>query len=346
MPLHSPVAVLFVAALAALPQPAGAQATKQEPPTPAAQQPFPELVERWLTTDQSDRDELDKTVLAILKEQKAGIAWLGQQLTSAAAKPPDARSKSIQTLTSHAVLEVLRRTRATDIVFVGQYDTLAPLQPFAGELLFTWLLATPDWYPHTHRIRLVAPLRDLQKQPPDEDRLEAVERLAANAEEPENLRRATAAMLWQWGHKQHGQRIVGALTAEAAEGDAEDRVQATLELADFHVLLREYKQAANAHRSAQTLAKGAGVTLRPIAWYAAACVHALLGDVERGIAALEECAKLQDTPDLDPSLRMAKTMFDSDPELAALRKHPRWNELVQRACAHAPEKVETGRTGR
>src|SRR6185369_5211622 len=114
-------------------------------------------------------------------------------------------------------------------------------------------------------------------------------------------RRALAALLWQWGTKQPAQRLVAALVTATGEGDAEDRVQTTLELADFQCQLREYKQAATAHRSAQTLAKTAGVTLKPVAWYAAACVHALLGDTERGLAALEQCVDMLASPNLDSS---------------------------------------------
>jgi hypothetical protein len=301
----------------------------------APQEPaFVATVEQWLAGDQVDRGALDKTVAALLKDPKAGIAWLGTQIPAAQAKPAVPRSKGILSLVTHTTLAQLERTRATNIVFVGQYDTLAPLQPVVGELLFDWLVNTPDWYPSTHRVHLVAPLRDLIRTTPGPERIEAIEQIANDEQEPEPLRRATAAMAWQWGSKAAAQKVIAKLNAATTEGDAEDRVQATLELADFHVLLREYKQAANAHRTAQKLAEDAKVTLRPIAWYAAACVHALLGDVERGIAAIETCAKLQASTDLDPSLRMTRAMFDRDPELAALRGHARWRELVELACKH------------
>ncbi|MFY9346076.1 MAG: hypothetical protein WAT39_26535 [Planctomycetota bacterium] len=293
--------------------------------------------ERWLATDQTAREQLDATVLYLLKEPKLGIAWLAAQLPAAQQQPTTPRSKGVHGLLTHLALEYLRRQRASGITFVGQYDGLLPLQPVVGELLFGWLLATPDWYPHTHRIHLVAPLRDLNAKPPATERVDAIVQIVDNERiEPENLRRGLAALLWQWGTKQYAQAIVARLVATTGEGDGEDRVQTTLELADFHTQLREYKQAAAAHRSAQTLAKSAGVRLRPIAWYSAACVHSLLGDVDRGIAALAACADLLASPDLDESLRLPRAMFDTDPELANLRPHPRWSELVQRACARAP----------
>lgn len=300
--------------------------------------------ERWLASDQTDREQLDATVAYLLKDPTSGVEWLAAQLVATSKAPAEPRAKGVHGLVSHFALGFMQRQRATGITFVGQYDLLLPLQPAIGELLFTWLLETPDWYPHTHRIHLVAPLRDLQPKLPSTDRVDAIVQVVENARiEPENLRRGLAALLWQWGIKRYATQMVEQMVAATGDGDAEERVQTTLDLADFHCQLREYKQAAMAHRSAQVLAKGAGVKLRPAAWYAAACVHALLGDVERGIAALEECANRQGTPDLDDSLRLPRSMFDTDPELKALRTHPRWPELVQRACAHEPAEARPRR---
>jgi hypothetical protein len=224
---------------------------------------------------------------------------------------------------------------------------LTPLQPVVGDFLFGLLLETPEWYPLTHRIHLVPALRDLQPRPPAEERVYPITRIVEDARfEPEDLRRGLAAMLWQWGQKQYAQPIIQALTAATTEGDAEDRVQTTLELADFYASLRQYKQAATAHRSAQTLAKTANVGLRPLAFYSAACVHALLGDVERGLAALDECTNQLASPHLDSSLRLARSMFDNDPELANLRAHARWPELMRRAFPSATKETKDQPSGR
>ena len=201
------------------------------------------------------------------------------------------------------------------------------------------LMAPPDWFPHNHRVQLIRPLRDLQPKAPPASRLDAAIRLAEDdAIEPENLRRAVAALLWQWGTKRHAQAIVDKLVVASGEGDPEDRVQSTLELADYLCLLREYKQSANAHRAAQALAKGALVRLKPLAWYAAACVHALLGDVDRGLVALDTCADLLASPDLDSSLRLPRAMFDTDPELALLRRDARFATILQKAFAVSAER--------
>ena len=204
--------------------------------------------------------------------------------------------------------------------------------------LFDLLLDTPDWYPFTFRVRLVAPLRDLQLRLPASDRVDGIVELIKDKREPVGLRNALAAMLHQWGNKKYALRITNRLVAATAEGDAEDRVQVMLELADYRNLLRDYEGAARVHRTAQALAKTANVTLLPIAWYASACVHSLQGDVERGIEALERCVQMHESQHLDKSLRLERKLFERDPEIALLRKDARFADLVRRAFGEKPPK--------
>jgi hypothetical protein len=319
-PRSAAAVAVALAALAAAPR-APAQ-TRAEKIAAAA--------ERWFASEQSDRAQLDALVELVVAEPKDGIAWLGAELAAVRATPTVPRAKAVRGLVTHVALEVMRRQRATGITFQGQYAGLQPLQPEVGEFLFELLLATPDWFPTTHRIHVVPALRDLQANRPDAARVEGIVRIVENdAIEPESLRRALAALLWQWGDKKHAQDFVQALVKATGEGDGSERVLSTLELADYYTALREYKQAAGAHRAAQVLASRSGVTLKPVSWYAAACVFALQGDTEHGIAAIEECVRQLASPHLDSSLRLPRTMFDSDPELANLRAHARWNELMR-----------------
>ena len=298
--------------------------------------------EQWLASDQVDTRLLDAAVLACRKAPKLAVDWLEPQLARTLKEPATPRSKGVQALCTQFAIDYVNEQRATYLVYVGQYDLLLRLQPYVGDLFFELLLATPQWYPLTFRWQLVGPLRDLQVRPPSAERLDGIVKIVEDLDEPEELRRALAAALWQWGTRQYAEAVLQKLKDDIASGDSEDRVNSTLSLADFQVLLRDYKQAANAHRSAQVLAKQNRVPLRPVAWYAAACVHALLGDVERGFAALDECTRQLASKDLDESLRLQLSMFADDPELALLRKDARFAEMVARVVPPEQKRVDKG----
>lgn len=323
--------------------PWSAVARAQTPAIPSAPPDPTAAAAAWLATDQTDRAARDAAVLALLRQPEVGARWLANELRLATEQPDEPRSKGAVGLHAQFVLGYLQKQRETDMTFVGQYDLLAQLEPRTGELLFRLLLETPDWYPLTFRIHLVAPLRDLHRKAPAGDRVDAMLQLVDDANEPENLRRAAAAALWQWNVKDPAKRIVAGLQQAIAECDAEERVQSTLLLADYWCLLREYKLSASAHRSAQALAKSTNSKLLPIHWYSAGCVHALLGEVDLGLAALEECARLLAAPELDASLRLPRSLFELDPELKSLRGDPRFAALVGKAFASRDTSAGTGR---
>jgi len=307
--------------------------TAQSPEDQKAEQlaKIKQAAEKWLATDQTSEAMMAKTVFTVLDDPKVGLAWLGKQLPAIDKAPNTPRSKGLRTLCTQATLEFLRRTGKADMVFVGQYNDLLLVQPFASEFLFQLLLETPDWYPFTFRVRLVPAVRDLQLRLPAVERVDGIVQLIKNEQESEGLRNALAAMMAQWGRPEHADAVIKRLRAATMEGDGEDRVDATLVLADYYNLLRDYKNAARAHRTAQALAKGANVELRPIAWYSAACVHALHGNVERGLEALERCARMHASPDLDRSVRLERSLFEKDPEIALLREDKRFAVLLKLA---------------
>ena len=313
----------------------GAVAWAQTPPpvpAPPGIEAAIEAAERWLADTNGKHEPREELVAALAVDHAAAFAWLKGLLPAAAIEPGLARSRRVHALVTMVALDHVAHRRATDMAFVGQYDLLVQLQPFVGECFFDLLLDTPAWFAFTRRIHLVAPLRDLQPLAPRAERLDAVIQLVENVQvEPEELRHALAAALWQWGTKQYAQAVVAGLQQAISDGDAEERVRTTLLLADYYNLLREYRQAASTHRAAQALAKSTKVPLAPVAWYAAACVHALAGDREHGLQAIERCADLLASPDLDASLRVARKSFDDDPELASLRKDPRFAAAMTRA---------------
>ena len=324
------------------PQPAPAKQAPaaQDPAAPARAPQGPSISDAfaaWFAAGAAA--DANKPLLAALAAAPVdGLRWLSAAHTGAGAADDSARRKAIEQAERDFALAFLKLQRATNITYRGQYEPLAMLQPRVGEFFFTLLLEPPDWFPTTQRIELVPALRDLQPRIPAAARVDGVVRIAEDERsEPEPLRHALAALLWQWDLKEPGQRALARLTAETADGAAEDRLAALLALADFHNQLREHKAAAATYRAAMVLAKASKLALKPLAWYSAACVHALAGDVERGLAAVEQCAALLASPDLDSSLRLQRAMFDTDPELAALRGDPRFAAALQRAFPPAAQ---------
>lgn len=308
---------------------------------PAHRQGAAAAIERWLASTHDSSDLMAATV-AIVCDAEDGLIVLGALQDRLADAPSGPRSKGLRSLLVKVALERLRRTHESDMTFVGQYCGLRPLQPWLDPFLFGLLLDTPEWYPLTFRARLVPAIRDLCPKLPSADRVEAIFALVADEREPVALRRGLAALLWRWGKKSSAQRFVRELQMATTEGDGEDRVHATLQLADYFNTLQDYRRAASAHRAAQALARGAGVELLPVAYYSAACVHALLGDKERGIEALKRCAAMHASPDLDSSRRLKRKLFEEDPEIALLRTDDRFPALLKLAFGRRSEDDEQG----
>lgn len=309
--------------------PVNAQGEQEPSEDPAAR--LRTVAEAWLESDQVSRSELEKVVAAVFVDRKAGLQWLSAQLPPALEKPNEPRSKGVVTLATHVVLEFVEREQKSDWRFAGQYAPLAALDPLASEQLFRFLIDTPEWYPHTHRAQLVPALRDLQSSRPGAERLAAVEAIAKNdALEPIGLRRALAGLLWQWGEKECAQHWLDELRSACVEGDAEERVVAMLELAEFQYVLRDYASSAGTHRALQSMAKAAGVALKPVDHYAAACVLNLCGKTELAFAQLEISLQMSGAADTDSSHRLSRELFEKDPEIATLRADPRFTELLDR----------------
>lgn len=286
-------------------------------------------VERWLGSDQTAREGLEAAVKELLADAPAGFAWLGAELRRDVGRD---RRKGLEAMVSHVTLEFLQRQDRSGIRFAGQFEPLRPLQPQVGEFLFGLLLDTPQWYPNSHRARLIPALRDLQPGSPGEPLVGRVVALAGNLEiEPEPLRLAVACLLWQWGIGQFAQERIDSLVQQSTEGDVEDRIRVLLELAELYHELRNYRSAAATHRSVQAMATAASVALKPIDWYQSACSLALTGDVDRAFAALRECAARQASPTVDSSHKLLRSLFETDPEIAVLRRDARFAAILATA---------------
>jgi hypothetical protein len=292
-------------------------------------------VQAWLDSDQVDEALLQIAAKAVLADTK-GLPWLGKRLIPAIAAPAEKGNKGLTVLAMHVTLGFLERAKQSGMVYRGQYSELAALQPFAVNLLFQLLLETPDWYPHTERGRLVPAIRDLQSTRPDDRRLEAVVDIVDDVErEPAELRYALSCLLWQWGRREHLIVRIDELKRESMEGDAADRVLAMRALAKLWYDVEDYAKASQTHASLTKLAASSSVPLSPTDWYWAACCHAMRGDVDQGIAALTECAKMQASDAVDESHKLPRSLFERDPEIAKLRADARFAGLLEIAFPKA-----------
>lgn len=290
--------------------------------------------EAWLGSDQTDQRALEQVIKGLFEvaDREGMLRWVGTRISTANDGPKGPYAKGVETLVAHVTLEFLAREQKREMRFPGQYRPLLVLQPIVGRQLYRFLLDSPEWFPHTHRVQLVPAIRDVQVRLPDEQVMAAVQQLAEDeAREPISLRRALAALLWEWGRKEPGRRWLTELQRACTDGDAEERVVAMLDLAEFQYTLREYAMSSSTHRALQAMAKTSGVTLKPIAWYSSACVHNLAGKRDVAFAHLTKCLELLADPNLDASHRLKRDLFEQDPEIAALRENERFAELLERA---------------
>lgn len=306
-----------------------AVARPQEPaPSGRGGQDAARAIDAWLASDQNDKERLARTVAAVLDAGRPGLRGLGERLR---ARPSDPVIRAVESLATHVCLGFMKREADTYIVFAGQFEPLAELQPYAGTLLLELLLNPPDWFPYPNRKDVVPPLRDLLAVPPPDATLDAMAAIADNDTEDSAVRRAVSRGLHQWGRPRHVQPELERWRQQSTEGKLEDRVEALRALAQVHYDLRDYRSAAKVHLSLQALAAGGKLDLRPGDFHSAACCLALSGDLERAFSSLERCAELQASAAVDPSHKLRRQQFERDPELARLRGGERFERILATA---------------
>ncbi len=313
--------------------------------TLAAQGPEPEVAppvvaaaEAWLASDQSDTAQKERAVKAILADTPRSLPWLGELLRSGSTDAADPSRKGKTALAADVVLGFVEQTRRSGVVYRGQYAPLSALQPLALELLYEWLLRTPDWLPDTQRQNLVPAIADLQQGQPAPELLLGVTDLIENEEiEPFELRFRLSCLVYEWGRKEYIDARLASLRQQSMEGDAEDRTLAYRDLADVYYRIRDYKKAAAMHGVLASLADGIRFELSPTDWYWGACYNALACKIEPAFAAFERCVALQASDRVDSSRKLPRKLFEQDPELAALRADERFLPMLERAFPNPPE---------
>ncbi|MEQ1631432.1 MAG: hypothetical protein ABL997_03600 [Planctomycetota bacterium] len=332
-------------ALALLAAVLGAQQPEQPSPPqqPQGRVDFEEVAESFLASDQSDAAKKERAVSAILDAADRALPWLGERMRAIPEGDQGPRSKGIRALVVDVILGFVDRKSRSGVVYRGQYAALEALQPMASELLFEWLLRTPFWLPDTQRKTFVPAIADLQPSPPVPERLLAVTDIVENIEgESDDLRFSLSCLAWQWGRKQYIEARAAQLQKDSAEGDAEDRILAFRELSNVWYRVQEYRRAASTHAAMTTIAERSKYDLLPTDWYWGACYNALSARIDAAFVALERCADLHASPDVDPVRKLPRQLFETDPELNALRADPRFPALLLRAFPPKND-VEKGR---
>lgn len=269
---------------------------------------------------------------AVAAGGRAAVQELAQQLAAARRGADPADCEALAALVPAVAVEVLRRELTTGFFFVGQYRELRPLQPEVGTYFLELLLAPPDWLPRADRATLMPVLRDLYEQSPGPQTLARLRGLVAEEPDDARLDFAVACALAQWGESDLADARRRELEARAGTGKLADRLDAQQQLARLHYELRDMGRAAELQLACVKTADERGHVLAPTAYYNAACFLCLAGREADALQVLERCLEVQRST--HAALRVARSLFELDPELAAIRNTERFRELLRRAAAY------------
>lgn len=304
----------------------------QPPPQEREQQDAMVAVRGWLASDFSDRDVLQQAVDALLSQGEPGFRSLAG-LVNQAVESRDRRTLGgLEPVITTLCLDFMKREVESEMVYAGQYDPLLVLMPHSGRFYLGLLLDTPDWFPDNLRWQVVAALRDLYPESPGDDSLAAMQLIAEDQEfETEDLREALTHALAQWGRRRLVERQIAELERNRREALPDDQLDALQQLADVYYRIRDYKTSAELYKEFLELAEEADFPLAPAHYYNAACTFSLTGDLESAYEALEACAELQSSDHVDSSLKLERELFDTDPEIRAVRGTRRFEAIVEKA---------------
>ena len=323
-------AVLLISAILAQ-DPAGQDGKK---PT---SQPGPNAkaaIEAWLASE-NNRQLCEKAAIATLQEREKGMELLASYLPKegAAVEPgQEKRLKAIDVLLQNYLAMFLQVQRSSLMTYAGQYAPLRTLMPHAGRVYLKLVVETPDWFQEEFRVSAIAALRDLYKDSPGESPMNEMRKLAKDEEfEREQVREAVAYALAQWGDREFADKRLAAIRKDIESAKEADQFDQAHRLPDAYYSMREFDKAAAEWRDWMTKAEKPGRTIVPSDYYNAACSLSLSGDVDGAIAALEKCLKLQTGGGVDASQRVDERLFRGDPDLANVRKNPRFIEMVKDA---------------
>ena len=216
-------------------------------------------------------------------------------------------------------------------MFAGQFEPLKPLQPWVGKVYLQLILNKPDWFPDRSRASLVPALRDLYPHGPEDSIFQQLKDVAADEQfESDSLRRALSFALAQWGDRSIVQPMLDELQSNVDKGETMDDLYFVGKLAIAHYELREYRKSGKFWLRYLRQREALDSPATPLDYYNAACSLSLSGDIPEALAELENASKHMLSGNADPSRHIDRKLFDSDPELRAIRHTKRFRELVEK----------------
>ena len=303
----------------------------------AFQDPAPAIA-RWIEAAERDDAVRDAAVRAVLDAGAKGMTALRD--AARATDPADrARRIGIESLIVSVVVGALERADDSGMAFEGQFDVLRELQPYAGRMLMTLVIDTPDWFPNDLRPRALPALRDVFPKGPSADEIAGLRRIALDEElEPQALREAVELALAQWGQRDLLDRRIAELVADAGDGSDTAELYFVGRLAHLLYESRDYAAAA---RRWQQFVEGMdrlGSEVSATSLYAAACATSRAGRVDGALDLLQRCAERIAAGLLDSRQELTRRMFEQDPDLRQIRPSPRFAAIVD--TAFGPPAVE------
>lgn len=283
----------------------------------------------WVAAKDKSETLVGKTVSRVIAAKRPGLRLLATMLKESEGGTDKKRIQALDSVLCHVALRWFDKVEKSKMLYAGQYDDLMILQPRVGEFYLGLLLDTPDWFPVNHRGKAVPALRDLFPKGPDKESLEGIEAIANNKdEEPGALRLALAYALAQWGNRKLIKSEINALE-QKVNGDEEDvAVLALRDLAQIYYGIRDYGIAAVMYKEFLLRAEKADSYLVPVYYYNAACCMSLSGDRRSALDYLKRSLRLNKSDRIDSSMRLERSLFEKDPEIALVRRSKGFVELL------------------
>ena len=286
----------------------------------------------WVVAKDKSETQLEKTVSRVIAAKRPGLRLLATMLEESGAGTDKKRIQALDSMLCHVALRWFDKVEKSGMLYAGQFNDLLVLQPRVGEFYLGLLLDTPSWFPINQRGKAVPALRDLFPKGPDKESLERIEAMANNKEEePEALRFALAYALAQWGNRKLIKSEINALETKVKSDDEEVVVMALRDLAQIYYGIRDYGIAAVMYKDFLRRAEKAGSYLVPVYYYNAACCMSLSGDRRSALDYLKRSLQLNKSDRIDSSMRLERSLFEKDPEIALVRRSKGFAELLDQA---------------